>query len=144
MFGFSPPQISATLQFITLTGAAIWIFGYFWPALQEQLAFIRESRVAMAKSQKAMGKMVISMEAMVISMEAVAADIKKVAEVKADVNWEKTRDMVDEVYTKVHKAIKWVTPERQKAGQQNVKRAFWMFAQGAQLLEKRINGNGRS
>lgn len=136
MFGFTPPQVSATLQFITLTGAGIWVIFFFWPALRKQLAFMVISLEKMEASEARMGEMVTA-------MKTVATDIKTVAEVKTDVNWEKTRKMVEEVYSKINFAIAWATPERKKAGQQNIKRALHLFARGAGLAEKHLNGAGK-
>ncbi len=131
----TPAHISATLQLITLIGATVWIVGFFWPAMKEQLEFIRESRRRMDAQER-------RMDAMVIAMEKVAVDIEKLAAVKEDVNWEETREKVDKVYAYADYWIKFAenyfTAERKMRGVKGLER----IVTGLGRLEGMINVKG--
>jgi hypothetical protein len=124
----TPAHVSAVLQFITLTGAAFWLIVFFWPALREQLEFIRESSKRMDAQEK--------------RMERVAVSIEKLAAVKEDVNWELTRKKVDKVYALaeywINEAQNYFTAERKMRGLKGLDRLMT----GLGRLENMVHGKG--
>lgn len=146
-----PPWLStcwAVAGCCTFLGGAVWIIFIFWPALKEQLAFIRESRREMAAGIADRREMVEALKNVKESIEGLKA-LREKAEPAID----KASGIVErlEQYdweTAVTKGVKFfafaddwaskITPDRIKRGTLRMDRALEVFNKVANL----VTGNG--